>query len=288
MKKNNFSFFISTVLLPSFLIYCLIFYDEKNGILEGVDDITFDTKIVQNEDNIDLNIDNKDVISAEKGTRKTVDNQVIEQKPEEISEDHSTNEIVIPNNNQEPLIDSKTNDNDDKKNVVSKIPSIQKTENSSNNNNPSNDNNSNDNIDNNNNSNSNNSEPKEIIYNNDGLSYEVLNIINSTRANNGLNQLIMDNTLIQIAKIRAEEISTKWSHTRPNGNEWWTIFSEFKIRGVFGENLAYGQSTATEVVNDWMQSNTHRANILSSSFNKIGIAVYNCDGTNYWVQEFSS
>jgi uncharacterized protein YkwD len=51
-----------------------------------------------------------------------------------------------------------------------------------------------------------------------------------------------------------------------------------------GENIAMGQPTPKEVVNDWMHSQGHRRNILSKDFNYIGVG-YVKDG-NYWTQEF--
>lgn len=300
MKKNNLSYFASTVLLPSFLIYCLIFYNGKNGIFEGVEDIPLDTSAAQKNDSINPNIDNKETTLAEKGVNTIIDtpnnnlneseNNIIdniiilpqqEQKTNDNTIDNShktTNNIVIQKeeNNQEKTVTPKNN-NEKKEN--SSVDNSNNTPSS--NNNTNNENNSNNNTNTNNNSNA-----TETYNNNDALAYETLNIINSIRLNNGLNQFSMDNTLIQIAGIRAKEITIKWSHTRPNGTEWWTLFSEFRINGMYGENLAFGQKSASEVVNDWMLSQTHRDNILNGRFNKIGIFVLNHNGTYYWVQEF--
>lgn len=129
-------------------------------------------------------------------------------------------------------------------------------------------------------------EPKTIYYNND-YAYQVLYLINQIRKENGLNELTMDYTLIEIANIRAEEITRNWSHTRPDGTDWWTIHQQFGLYGKFGENLAYGQENPTEVVQAWMNSETHRANILNAEFKTIGISSYNNDGTYYWSQEFA-
>lgn len=53
-----------------------------------------------------------------------------------------------------------------------------------------------------------------------------------------------------------------------------------------GENIAYGQSTPAEVMNGWMNSSGHRANILKSDFKEIGIAAFYKNGRYYWVQLF--
>jgi uncharacterized protein YkwD len=54
-----------------------------------------------------------------------------------------------------------------------------------------------------------------------------------------------------------------------------------------GENIAYGQRTPEEVMNAWMNSSGHRANILNPSYNQIGVGVAkSANGTFYWTQEF--
>ena len=124
-----------------------------------------------------------------------------------------------------------------------------------------------------------------IVYNEE-YSYQVLALINEIRRNNGLSELTMNYSLIQVANIRSEEISRNWSHTRPDGTDWWTIHSQYGIYGKLGENLAFGQTFPAEVVEDWMNSEGHRANILTPEFTSIGISVCIIDGTYYWSQEF--
>lgn len=123
-------------------------------------------------------------------------------------------------------------------------------------------------------------------YYNEEYSYQVLALINEIRRNNGLGELTMDYSLIQVANIRSEEITRNWSHTRPDGTDWWTIHSQYGVYGKLGENLAYGQTTPAEVVEDWMNSEGHRANIISPEFTRIGISVYVYDDVYYWSQEF--
>ena len=123
-------------------------------------------------------------------------------------------------------------------------------------------------------------------YYNSDYGYQVLALINEIRRNNGLGELAMDYSLIQIANIRSEEITRNWSHTRPDGTDWWTIHSQYGVYGKLGENLAYGQTTPAEVVEDWMNSEGHRANIMAPEFTRIGISVYVYDDVYYWSQEF--
>ncbi|MBR5975396.1 MAG: hypothetical protein IK020_09465 [Clostridiales bacterium] len=108
----------------------------------------------------------------------------------------------------------------------------------------------------------------------------VLSLVNEERAANGLGALEWSGSLAKAAKTRASEIVVKWSHTRPDGSDWWTV-SDL----TYGENLAYGQTSPSEVVEAWMNSAGHKANILGD-YSTIGVACYCYDGTYYWVQEF--
>jgi uncharacterized protein YkwD len=55
-----------------------------------------------------------------------------------------------------------------------------------------------------------------------------------------------------------------------------------------GENIAYGQKTPEAVMNAWMNSSGHRANILKNGFGKVGIGVYKVNGVLYWTQLFTN
>lgn len=101
-----------------------------------------------------------------------------------------------------------------------------------------------------------------------------------------------NNTLEQTAKIRAKEIAQNFSHTRPNGTSCFTAYPNLK---AVGENIAVGQTSATEVINDWKETNDpysgqgHRRNMLSTKYNAVGIACYaDSNGVLYWVQSFGT
>lgn len=113
------------------------------------------------------------------------------------------------------------------------------------------------------------------------VALEANNLVNDIRAGAGLNELTWDNNLESVANVRANEISQSFSHTRPNGKQWYTVNS--KIQG--GENLAYGFDNAEDVVEAWMNSPTHRDNILYDEFDKVAISIYEEDGTYYIAQE---
>jgi len=112
---------------------------------------------------------------------------------------------------------------------------------------------------------------------------EANNLLNEIRDGAGLDGLEWDQNLETVSGVRAKECSESFSHTRPDGKQWYTVNS--KIQG--GENLAFGFDTAEEAVDAWMDSPTHKDNILHGDFSKGAIAIYqDDDGTCYWANEF--
>ncbi len=107
--------------------------------------------------------------------------------------------------------------------------------------------------------------------------------VNEIRTENGLSELAWDGKLADAAYVRAQEIVGTFSHTRPDGSAWWTVDSSV----MYGENLAKNYNSSSEVVDAWMASPTHQANIMKADYETIGIAVYQSDRGNwYWAQEF--
>ena len=118
---------------------------------------------------------------------------------------------------------------------------------------------------------------------------QVLKIVNEERAKEGLSALTISQSLVAPANKRAQEISQSFSHTRPNGTAWSTVLDEYNVSvQAAGENLAYGYSTPEAVMNGWMNSPGHRANIMSPNFNHVGIGYYKVNGTVYATQLFSN
>ena len=121
----------------------------------------------------------------------------------------------------------------------------------------------------------------------------VFDIVNKERKNAGLKELVFDDNLELAAAVRAKELSEKFDHDRPDGRGCYTAIEDAdnalggSLRTVMGENIAADQKTADEVIKSWMNSPTHRKNILFEGFNKIGIGLYEMDGRKYWVQLFS-
>lgn len=113
---------------------------------------------------------------------------------------------------------------------------------------------------------------------------EVLTLVNNERASAGLKPVTMTQSLTDGAMLRAAETAVSFSHTRPNGEQCFTAFEWMRAAG---ENIAYGQRSPEQVMNGWMNSSGHRANILNSAFTTIGIGCFEYNGTLYWAQAFS-
>ena len=126
---------------------------------------------------------------------------------------------------------------------------------------------------------------------NETMAKEVLTILNQKRADQGLAALSWDNNLTTVAKVRSLEIVSNFSHTRPDGRSFYTALDDSRIAYNWGgENLACGQTTAAVAMSEWMDSQTHKDNILRGEFKKVGIACYYDPCTTYkyyWVQIFS-
>lgn len=121
---------------------------------------------------------------------------------------------------------------------------------------------------------------------------EVVRLTNEFRAENGVGPLTINVDLTAVAMVRAEEITEVFDHTRPDGTSAFTAFEEGgfilgKNARRRAENIAYGYSSAAEVVEAWKNSTTgHRENMLREEFNIIGVGVVKKGNVYYWTQEF--
>lgn len=113
---------------------------------------------------------------------------------------------------------------------------------------------------------------------------EVLALVNVQRAAAGLQPLTIDSRLQEAAMKRAAESIVYFEHTRPDGTGCWTAEPELMI----GENLAAGQNSPQQVMNSWMNSAGHRANILQPSYQSIGVGCVYYNGIWYWCQTFGT
>ncbi|MBE7025340.1 MAG: SafA/ExsA family spore coat assembly protein [Ruminococcaceae bacterium] len=116
---------------------------------------------------------------------------------------------------------------------------------------------------------------------------EVIRLVNEARAENGLPALKTNWELSRVARYKSQDMKDKryFSHTSPTYGSPFTMMKNFGITyRSAGENIAKGQRTPAAVVQAWMNSQGHRANILNKSFTEIGVG-YVADG-NYWTQMF--
>lgn len=118
---------------------------------------------------------------------------------------------------------------------------------------------------------------------------QVVELVNAERAKYGLSALTVDAKVQQAALVRAKESAQSFSHTRPNGSSFSTALTEAGVSyRRAGENIAYGQRTPQQVMNAWMNSSGHRANILNKDFTTIGVGYTVINGTAYWAQLFTA
>ena len=116
---------------------------------------------------------------------------------------------------------------------------------------------------------------------------EVVRLVNEQRVQNGLKPLTENWELSRVARYKSQDMvdNRYFSHTSPT---YGTPFQMIKAFGLSfrtaGANIAYGQRTPQAVVNAWMNSSGHRANILNASYTQIGVG-YVANG-HYWTQMF--
>nr|WP_243240623.1 CAP domain-containing protein [Ruminococcus sp. BSD2780120874_150323_B10] len=133
-------------------------------------------------------------------------------------------------------------------------------------------------------------EPEPTTSYNREFADRVIELVNIERAKEGLKPLKKDDTLTGLSDIRAKETVTLFDHKRPNGTKWSTILKENNVSYTnAAENIASGYSTPEDVVNAWMNSEGHRASIMSKTYEKIGVSCYidnNSKYKYYWDQLF--
>ncbi len=130
-------------------------------------------------------------------------------------------------------------------------------------------------------------EKEGLLYVSSGLkysmAYEILDLVNAEREKEGLPALVMDKDLLDAAMQRAVECEVYYAsdHTRPNGQRCFTASTKMN-----GENIAWGYGSAAQVMNAWMSSEGHKANILRAEFHSIGIGVADTGGGLAFTQCF--
>ena len=123
-----------------------------------------------------------------------------------------------------------------------------------------------------------------------GFESDMLKQVNAQRAKNGKSALTLNQSLCASARVRAAEIAKDgcFSHTRPDGSGCFTAISGVSYRTA-GENIAmgtWGYFGVDKIMDRWMNSEGHRANILNGDFSEVGFGCVVVNGNGYWVQIF--
>lgn len=123
-----------------------------------------------------------------------------------------------------------------------------------------------------------------------GFESDMLKQVNAQRAKNGKSALTLNQSLCASARVRASEIAKDgcFSHTRPDDSGCFTAISGVSYRTA-GENIAmgtWGYYGVDEIMDGWMNSEGHRANILNGDFSEVGFGRVVVNGNGYWVQMF--
>ncbi len=117
---------------------------------------------------------------------------------------------------------------------------------------------------------------------------EVVRLVNAERAKHGLAPLSHNWELSRVARYKSQDMADKgyFTHNSPTFGSPFDMMKAFGISyRTAGENIAKGQKSPAAVVNAWMNSSGHRANILNSSYTQIGVG-YVANG-NHWTQMFT-
>jgi uncharacterized protein YkwD len=121
-------------------------------------------------------------------------------------------------------------------------------------------------------------------------SEQLLKLVNKDRIENGQNALKFNQSLTQAALAKASDMASNdyFDHISPRGARPWDFMQKTGISYVYaGENLALNFEDALELEQSWMNSPSHRNNILSPYYTDMGLAVVNKDNQTYIVQFFA-
>lgn len=134
-----------------------------------------------------------------------------------------------------------------------------------------------------------------VMSDDNAVYLKMMELVNNARKEAGLGELWYSARLHDVCNKRVVELTSYYSHTRPNGTKFSTAFSELGITfNICGENIAYGRNmfkTPEEVFEAWMNSQSHRENILYPDYEcaAFGLSVIKvgADTYYYWTQEFA-
>lgn len=117
---------------------------------------------------------------------------------------------------------------------------------------------------------------------------EVLSLVNEERAKVGCSAVSANSALADLAQDFSEAMADRgfFDHTDPDGASPWDRAALAGITDLGGENIARGQSDAAAVMEAWMNSPGHKANILNCDFKTLGVGVHFGSGGPWWTQDF--
>ncbi|MET8942996.1 CAP domain-containing protein [Streptomyces sp. NPDC004542] len=117
---------------------------------------------------------------------------------------------------------------------------------------------------------------------------EVLKLVNEERAKVGCGALAANSSLTGLAESFSSDMAARdfFDHTDPDGATPWDRAAKAGITGLGGENIARGQADAAAVMEAWMNSPGHRANILNCDFKTLGVGIHYGSGGPWWTQDF--
>ncbi|MFD5815021.1 CAP domain-containing protein [Streptomyces sp. NPDC127038] len=117
---------------------------------------------------------------------------------------------------------------------------------------------------------------------------EVLKLVNDERAKVGCSPVAANSALTDLAQAFSEDMAARdfFDHTDPSGLTPWDRAAKAGITDLGGENIARGQADAAAVMDAWMNSPGHKANILNCDFKTLGVGVHFGEGGPWWTQDF--
>ncbi|MGX1758266.1 CAP domain-containing protein [Streptomyces lydicus] len=117
---------------------------------------------------------------------------------------------------------------------------------------------------------------------------EVLSLVNQERSRAGCSPVTADEELAGLAQQFSDDMARRgfFDHTDPDGDTPWDRARDAGIDDLGGENIARGQATAQAVMDSWMHSPGHRANILNCDYKTLGVGAHTGPGGPWWTQDF--
>ncbi|MFF1923395.1 CAP domain-containing protein [Streptomyces sp. NPDC058221] len=116
----------------------------------------------------------------------------------------------------------------------------------------------------------------------------VLSLVNQERAKVGCSPVTASSSLASLAQNFSDDMAARdfFDHTDPDGNSPWDRAAKAGVDNLGGENIARGQADAQAVMDAWMNSDGHRANILNCDYKTLGVGVHTGAGGPWWTQDF--